>query len=298
MTKVNLTKTAATEGDVENAVTDEQQEVVETQTSLLGSLISTGDRNQASTKGNQKAATADLTVLATSLATDILADLDKAENTEKYQPLFDKSIKDNDSLDLLIETISPLATVDVEFLVAVGEEELDKMLRSQQSKRSRSKNKDDFKLEDYKTMLVAAIAEGLIRKAMGKPKGAGGATFDGSDFTEKQIEEFKADEEKLAKAIRNVQSKKSIAKSKRDHDEEGELWQHLLRQEAFLKNLRDNNKPVVTPEIELALNAKEEAEKLLASVEDPDNMSIDDAKALFEKLKNTLAASAPQDEAE
>jgi len=303
MTKIDLKKAAKTDGDGKEEVIEEQQQTGGEQTvteekpaSLLQSLIATGDESAPSSRGNQKVATADLTANATSLANDILRDLDKPENIAKYKELFDKSVTDNDSLDLLIASISPLDDIEVGYLVAVGEEELDKMLRSQQSKRSRSKNKDDFKLDDYKTMLVAAIAEGLIRKAMGKPKGSGSATFDGSDFTDKQIEEFKTDDDKLAKAIRNVQSKKSIAKAKRDHDETGDLWQHLLRQEAFLKNLRDNRKPVITPEIEDALTAKEAAEALLASVEDPNNMSLDDAKALFEKLRETLASAAPQDE--
>jgi hypothetical protein len=299
MTKIDLTKAAKIDlmkAAKQNEVADQQQETKPV--SLIGSLIATSSSNAATSRGNQKLATADLTAMASTLANDIISELDKADNITKYQALFDKSRTDNDSLDLLIETVSPISNIEnIKFLVDVGEEELDKMLRSQQSKRSRSKNKDGFTLEDYKTMLTAAIAEGLIRKAMGKPKGAGGASFDGSDFTEKQIEEFKADEETLAKAIRNVQSKKSIMKYKNGFDETSDQWQHLLSQEAFLKNLRDNNKPVITPEIEDALTAKEEAEKLLASVEDIGNLSTEDSTALFNKLKEILASTAPSDEA-
>jgi hypothetical protein len=305
MAKIDLTKAAVNEEVVGNDAVNEQQTVTdettetgsdnqETETvSVLDKLfVKSSAASAVSSRGNQLNATADLTAIATSIANDIMRELDDPERSKEHESLVIKSKDDNDSMDLLIANISPLDDITVDFLIKVGNDELEKMLRSQQSKRSRAKNKEGFEYEDYRTIVIAAVAEGLIRKAMGKPKGYSGS-FDGSDFTEAEVEKFKANSEELAKAIRNVQSKKSIAKGKADHDEQSEKWQHLLRQEAFLKSLRDSGKPTITPEIEEALSAKEQAAKLLQSVEDFDNMSPDDVKDLFKKLNETLVGGVP-----
>ncbi|MNB86378.1 hypothetical protein D3C75_333210 [compost metagenome] len=265
------------------------------QPSLLGKFFAAKTEQQfVSGRGNQKAATADLTNVSMSIMNDIIADLSKPESLA-YEDIVARSQQgDNDATDALIESISPLGGIDIEFLTRVDAEELDKMLRSQQSKRSRAKNKDGFTLDDFKTMLTAAIAEGLLRRALNKPKGSGGASYDTSGFTDAEIAEFKADEEKLAKAIRNVQSKKSIAKNKKDFDETGEHWQHLLSQEAFLKNLRDSAKATIPAEVERELDAKKAAEELLASVVDVENMNDTDVKDLLLKLKETLVGAAAE----
>ncbi|MNB67636.1 hypothetical protein D3C87_914790 [compost metagenome] len=311
MPKIDLTKAAKDEEVVSNDTVDEQQQMTDETTeagsdeqqtetaSVLDKLfVKSSNTIVASARGNQLNATADLTAMATSIANDILQELNKPDVGAELEPLVAKSKEDNDAMDQLIANISPIDDINVDFLIKVGNDELEKMLRSQQSKRSRAKNKEGFEYEDYRTIVIAAVAEGLTRKAMGKPKGYSSGSFDGSDFTTAEIEEFKADSEKLAKAIRNVQSKKSIASKKADFDEQGEKWQHLLRQEAFLKNLRDSSKPVITPEIEEALSAKEAAAKLLQSVESIDNMSPDDVKDLFKKLNETLVGGVPTEATE
>lgn len=275
-------------------VVDEQTEETTQQPSLLEKFFSAPTEQQFTPgRGNQKAATADLTNTAALIMNDIIKDL-MEPGREHLAELIEKSQKgDNDATDALVAEVSPLDNVSIEFLTVIEDtEELEKMLRSQQSKRSRAK-KDVMTLEDYKTMLTAAIAEGLLRRALGKPKGSGGGQYDTSGFTDAEIEEFKKDEDKLAKAIRNVQSKKSIAKNKQGFDEAGDHWQHLLSQEAFLKNLRDSSKATIPAEVEEALSAKEAAEKLLNSVESIDNINETDAKELLLKLKETLVGGIP-----
>ena len=58
------------------------------------------------------------------------------------------------------------------------------------------------------------------------------------DFTDEQLEKLKEDQERLKKEIRNVQSKKSIMKSKADFSEEDPRWQALLVAEEQLKSIR------------------------------------------------------------
>ncbi|MNH10161.1 hypothetical protein D3C79_696310 [compost metagenome] len=266
---------------------DSEDTVDEEVVSPLSQLFVAAGTATVSNRGNQLSATADLTFMSEQLTNDITKEV---LSRPDLNDMAAKSIDDNDALDALIQTISPLDDVETLFLKEVSEDDLDKMLRSQQSKRSRAKSKEPRTLESYKTMMTAAIAEMLIRKQMGKPKGSSGGNFDGSDFTDAEIEEFKNDADKLSKAIRNVQSKKSIAKNKSGFDETGDHWQHLLRQEAFLKALRDNSKPVITKEIEEELDAKKQAQEMLQAVESTDDLSGDDAKSMLEKLKNILAA--------
>jgi hypothetical protein len=89
------------------------------------------------------------------------------------------------------------------------------MLKSQQSKRSRAKSKA-MTLDNYTTLLTAAIAEDIIREIYNKPKSAGGfhRAAGTVDYTIDQLQALHDDQEALRKEIRNVQSKKSIMKSK------------------------------------------------------------------------------------
>lgn len=236
---------------------------------------------------NQLNKTAQLTAIATSVAHQVLATVLKDQST--YSDRVTASQSSHDEMDRLIEDLAQLQDVENDFLKEESPEVLDKMLKSQQSKRSRSKSKT-MTQENYTTMLTAAVAENLLRAAMGKPKGAGGGASIGGDprFSDEQLKVLADDQEKLAKAIRNVQSKKSIAKSKSDFSEESDKWQQLLVAEKQLKDLRNELNGLATKESQAAIEATKKANELLEG-SDIDKLSAKDAKALLQQAKEMLA---------
>ena len=254
----------------------------------LKSLFANNNNNNNSTevinRGNQLSSTAELTRISTEIAREILK---RAEaDAEKYQQVILDSQKSHDVMDKLINEIYDLTTVDIDFLKAESEEVLDRMIKSQQSKRSRAKSKETT-FENYLTMLTGAVAENLLRIAANKPKsaGGGGARRGTVAYSEEELEAFKSDPEALRRALRNVQSKKSIYKSKADFDPKSERWQELIMVEEQLKAIRDGQ----TVEVEKAIKTTSQLEEMLATV-DPKDLKATDAKDMLESIKQMLAA--------
>ena len=250
---------------------------------MLKELFANNNTNQEVTnRGNQLGSTANLTRISTDIAREILK---RAEaDVEKYQTKIVESQQSHDVMDQLIRDTYDLTTVDIEFLKAESEEVLDRMIKSQQSKRSRAKSRE-MTLENYLTMLTGAVAENLLRIAANKPKSAGGGARRGTvTYSEEELEAFKNDPEALKRAIRNVQSKKSIYKSKADWDPESERWQELLKAEEQLKAIRDGQ----TIEAEKAIEKTNQLEDMLATV-DLKDLKAADAKNMLESIKQMLA---------
>jgi Mg2+ and Co2+ transporter CorA len=250
----------------------------------LKELFANNSANQkVSNRGNQLSSTANLTRISTDIAREILK---RAEaDAEKYQTKIVESQKSHDVMDQLIKDTYDLTSVDIEFLKAESEEVLDRMIKSQQSKRSRAKSKE-MTLDNYITMLTGAVAENLLRIAANKPKsaGGGGARRRTVTYSEEELEALANDPEALRRALRNVQSKKSIYKSKADFDPESERWQELLKAEEQLKAIRDGQ----TIEAEKAIEKTSQLEEMLASV-DPKDLKAADAKDMLESIKHMLA---------
>ena len=205
--------------------------------SNINEMFNATENNETTTNSRSLAGTAQLTSVANELAAECIKKLD--DNFEEYHEDFEASKHDHSAMDALLAKLIDYDNVDVEFIKELEEATVDGMLKSQQSKRSRAKSKA-MTMDNYKSMMTGAIAENLIRKATGKVKSAGGARrMSGSvDFTAEQLEELKEDQERLKKEIRNVQSKKSIMKSKADFSEEDPRWQALLVAEEQLKSIR------------------------------------------------------------
>jgi len=238
---------------------------------------------EVANRSNQLGSTAELTRISTDIAREILK---RAEaDAEKYQAKIIESQQSHDVMDQLINEIYDLTTVDIEFLKAESKEVLDRMIKSQQSKRSRAKSKE-MTLDNYLAMLTGAVAENLLRIAANKPKsaGGGGARRGTVTYSEEELEAFKNDPEALRKALRNIQSKKSIYKSKADFDPESERWKELLETEAQLKAIRDGQ----TAEAEKAIEKTSQLEEMLATV-DPKDLKAADAKDMLESIKQMLA---------
>ena len=238
---------------------------------------------EVANRSNQLGSTAELTRISTDIAREILK---RAEaDAEKYQAKIIESQQSHDVMDQLINEIYDLTTVDIEFLKAESKEVLDRMIKSQQSKRSRAKSKE-MTLDNYLAMLTGAVAENLLRIAANKPKsaGGGGARRGTVTYSEEELEAFKNDPEALRKALRNIQSKKSIYKSKADFDPESERWKELLKTEEQLKAIRDGQ----TAEAEKAIEKTSQLEEMLATV-DPKDLKAADAKDMLESIKQMLA---------
>lgn len=234
--------------------------------------------NETNTVGTRGlSGTAQLTSIASNLASEILQVMNA--DIEEYVDDIKASQADNNAMDKLIERVYKLENADVDFLKELDDETIEGMLKSQQSKRSRCKSKA-MTMDNYKALMTGAIAENLIRLATGKEKHAGGPRrIAGSvDYTIEQLQMLGEDQEKLKKEIRNVQSKKSIMKSKADFDESDERYQALLRAEQQLKDMRVSTGAVVEVD-----TTKDALTDLLAD-KDLHSMKAADAKELLEQI--------------
>lgn len=246
---------------------------------------------ETSTSTRSLAGTAQLTSLASTLTATCLKAVEA--NIADFHELLTKSKSSHDAMDELIAKTIALDTVDVGFLKELDEETLNAMLKSQQSKRSRSKSKT-MTMENYRTMMTAAIAENLIRTATGNAKNATGTRRRAGQigYTDEQLAELAADQEKLRKEIRNIQSKKSIAKSKKDFDETSDTWQELLKAEEQLKSMRTNGGG--TTKTVIVDTTKERLSELFAMVKDINTMKPADAKKLLEEIKQLTATQVEE----
>ena len=234
--------------------------------------------NNVSTTSNRGlSGTAQLTSVAGDIASKILNTMNNS--IDEYVDDIKASQANNDAMDELIEKVHPLNEVDIDFLKEIDDYTIEGMLKSQQSKRSRCKSKA-MTMDNYRALMTGAIAENLIRLATGKEKHAGGSRrMAGSvDYTIEQLQALGEDQEALRKEIRNVQSKKSIMKSKADFNESDERWLALLKAEQQLKDMRISGASII--EVDTTKNALTD---LLTDV-DIHSLKAADAKELLEKI--------------
>lgn len=230
--------------------------------------------------------TAELTRISHNAAVNIIRSME--EDIESYRERIAKSATDSREMDALLDEFKPWTDIDEEHMLRnLDDETVEGMLKSQQSKRSRTKGKT-MTLDNYTTLITATIAESLLREFYNKPKSAVSNNRRGTivDYTPAELEAYANDQEALRKEIRNVQSKKSIMKSKADFDESSEAWLALLKAEQMLKDLRVNTSVV---EVD---TTKERLRELFAET------SIEDLKAADSKeLLNAIAAMIGDDNA-
>lgn len=241
------------------------------------------ENKETTTNARNLAGTAQLTSAANALVAECISKLN--DNFDEYREAFEASKSNHGAMDELIAQLIDLDTVDVEFIKELDDATVDGMLKSQQSKRSRAKSKT-MTLDNYKSMMAGAVAENLIRKATGKVKSAGGARrMSGSvEFTAEQLEELKEDQDRLKKEIRNVQSKKSIMKSKADFSEEDPRWQALLVAEEQLKSIRVSTSRTQVVKVD---ETKDALTEKLAGI-DIEHLKAGDSKALLAQIKELL----------
>lgn len=207
-------------------------------------------------------------------------------NKEEWQEAVIESQTSHDAMDQLIFKTKELETVDTEFLKAEAEDVTERMLKSQQSKRSRLISKEMTK-DNYMSYMTGAVAENLIRLAINKPKtsGGGGSKRATISYSEEEYEQLANDQEALKRAIRNVQSKKSIERRKDDFDESSDRWKEIVDTEERLKALRDGS----SKEAEKAIETNLQINELLADT-DVKGLKAAEAKDLLDRIKQMLAA--------
>jgi hypothetical protein len=243
-----------------------------------------GTNEMSTTNARALPGTAELTNTAHAAAVRMMNAMEN--DIENYKPRIAKSAIDSRELDDIIEELYGIELDEDSVLRNLTDEQVEAMLKSQQSKRSRAKSKA-MTVDNYVTLLTAAIAEKILRDTYNKPKSAGGFhRASGSvDYTIEQLEALGNDQEALRREIRNIQSKKSIMKSKADFSEADPRWQALLKAEQQLKDLRTGGRSGVI-EVDRTKNALSE---LLAG-KDISKMKSAEAHELLERIAQMTAA--------
>ena len=236
-----------------------------------------GTNTETTTNARTLSGTAALTQVASAGAAHAIRRMEA--DIENYRDRIALSATDSAELDKLIDELKPLVDIESDDpLRFLDEDTVESMLKSQQSKRSRAKGKA-MTLDNYKTLMTAA--EDILRELYNKPKQAGGTKRRGSvEFTTEQLDALSADQVQLRKEIRNIQSKKSIMKSKADFDESSEAWQQLLTVESMLKGLRVGGRGSTVVEVD---TTKDALADVLDGV-DIEHLKAADAKELLARI--------------
>ncbi len=249
-----------------------------------------GTENKVATaNARMLSGTAELTRLAGNIATNIIRSME--EQIDDYRDRIATSATDSKEMDALLDEFRPWCDINEEDpLRNLDEDTVEGMLKSQQSKRSRTKGKT-MTLDNYRALMTATIAESLLREWYDKPKQATfGIHRSGSlDYTPAQLEMLAEDQQALRKEIRNVQSKKSIMKSKADFDESDERWMQLLKAEQMLKDLRVDVRGATVDHTKNAL------QDMLGDV-DINNLKAADAKDLLARIANAAGITVDEEE--
>ena len=251
----------------------------------LANLFEEANGYKATTNSRSLEGTAQLNSVASGIVNAILQHIN--EHADELAELVANSQKDHSAMDKLINECYDLKAVNIDFLKELDKEILERMLKSQQSKRSRAKSKL-MTLDNYRDMMMGAVAEGLIRMALGKEKAAGARRVGNIEYTDEQLEELRLDQDKLRKEIRNIQSKKSIMKSKEGFSEDDERWKKLLEAEEKLKALRIPTRGVAVD------TTKRKLAEMLDGI-DIDKLKITDAKKLLQQALELAKGEVQQE---
>lgn len=244
----------------------------------INELFGTSNVN-VTTNARSLPGTAELTAVATTAAHTILKRMEA--DIEKYRPIIQESSTDSKAMDNLLDEMAPYVDIeDDSILRHLDDATVEAMLKSQQSKRSRAKSKL-MTLDNYITLLTASIAEEILRDIYNKPKAVGYQRTAGTvDYTGAQLEMLADDQEALRREIRNIQSKKSIMKSKADFSESDERWLALLKAEQQLKDLRVGGRVTTVVEVD---KTKDAISQLLGG-KDISKMKSAEAHELLERI--------------
>lgn len=230
---------------------------------------------------------------ATVLATQIMGKIPTAaaENDEEFLQLIKESQTSVQALDTLVKQECGEALVN-EDVKQFGAEEVQKLLKSNQSNRSRRKNMP-MTQPNYMEYLTAACAEWILRESCGivknaTPFGSGRTAVVINDET---IAELAQDQEALGRAIRNLQSKKSTYKAKhqdRENWEQDEEYVALLEQLEKLKAVRTTQ-----PAGRKGVSIKKALQFIFDGVPETDSLHREESIQIIEACRNLAKGVYP-----
>lgn len=248
-------------------------------------VFKTTEQSMVTGGARQLELTAQLTQDATTLAEKVMSQLNDMQGDDGNDLILE-SFKDYVVLNDMIAKLGVTNGYDYSWLAAVDETEAIKMLKSQQSKKSRARN-NELTYTVYKTYLTGAIAELLIRVGCNITKSTSGAT--GAklmELTEETMEMYRNDQVLLAKAIRNIQSKKSIAK-KKGIAEDSEEFMDIISYEESLKALRVSGGTAVDPTTKIKAEKADQIEKMLSEL-DTESMKKGELASAIASIKELM----------
>lgn len=223
---------------------------------------------------------------ATQLATGIMSKIPTASENgdEEFLNLVKESQSSVQALDTLVKQECGEALVH-EDVKNFGEEEVAKLLKSNQSNRSRRKNMP-MTQPNYMEYLTAACAEWILRESCGitknaNPFGGGRQALVINDETLAQLAE---DQDALGRAIRNQQSKKSTYKAKHQ-DREG--WEQDADYIEILETL-EKLKAIRTtqPAGRKGMSLKKALQFIFDGVDETENLHKEESMEIIEACRN------------
>lgn len=209
-----------------------------------------------------------------------------------------ESTDSNEALMALVKEYVKYDPMELEFLTATDDATIESALKSQASKRSRMRSmlKEAFTQVNYKSLLQAAIAEHLVRLAIGKPTGARGSRARSSKAINSllpyaELIKLAEDQNELRRQLRNVQSRCSTYKSSLRNA--GFSNEEILADERYIEfraiedQLKDARDPDFKPEPATASVNNRKYQELRAVLVDlnPDDIKkLQEAKDILWKL--------------
>jgi len=230
---------------------------------------------------------------ATVLATKIMGKIPEASanGDEAFLEQIKASQSSVQALDTLVKQECGEALVNEE-VKHFGEEEVKKLLKSNQSNRSRRKNMP-MTQANYMEYLTAACAEWILRESCdiaknSNPFGSGRQAMVINDETLAQLAE---DQEALGRAIRNQQSKKSTYKAKnqdREGWEQDQEYQDILEQLEKLKAIRTTQ-----PAGRKGVSIKKALQFIFDGVDATENLHREESIEIIEACRNLAKGIYP-----
>ena len=230
---------------------------------------------------------------ATALATQIMGKIPMAdaEGDAEFLELIKASQTSVQALDDLIKKECG-ETLVIEDIAQFNEEEVHKLLKSNQSNRSRRKNMP-MTQSNYMEYLTAAVAEWILRESCGITKNANpfGGGRKALEINDETLAELAADPDALGRAIRNIQSKKSTYKAKHQDQpnwEQDPEYLEILSQLEKLKALR-----TTVPAGRKGVSIKKALQFIFDGVDETENLHKEECVAIINACRDLAKGVYP-----
>ena len=228
---------------------------------------------------------------ATVLATQIMGKI--PEGDAEFLELVKESQTSTAALDKLVKQECGEALVNEE-VKQFGEEEVQKLLKSNQSNRSRRKNMP-MTQPNYMEYLTAACAEWILRMSCNitknsNPFGTGRKALEINDET---LAELANDPDALGRAIRNFQSKKSTYKAKnqdRPDWEQDTEYVEIIETLEKLKALR-----TTVPAGRKGVSIKKALQFIFDGVDATENLHKEESMQIIDACRDLAKGVYPQE---